>query len=245
MCTLSWALEAKGYRLFFNRDEARDRAVGEPPRVWSEAGGEFLGPRDPQGEGTWIGVNAAGWTTAVLNLYGAGVDRGAGKRSRGLIVRELAPQREAGAAEAFLGSARLRDYAPFHLVRVSPGGEGIRYSWDGSELTVQEALEQHLPLTTSSFQTERVVARRRSIFGALNAAGKPTAETLASFHRYFDPSDGAASVCMRREDAETVSLSEICVGPKIVSFTYYVRQVERGGFEPPVRAELPRAKPGK
>ena len=101
MCTLSWVYHSKGYRLLFTRDEGRGRSPALPPEIRSADPIEarehsygtaeemdsarshigspatqnrdlkYLAPRDPDGGGTWILVNAAGVTICLLNHYSA------------------------------------------------------------------------------------------------------------------------------------------------------------------------------
>lgn len=231
MCTVSWATEKGGYRLLFNRDEQRSRAEGEAPSVWDVGEGRaFLGPRDPAGGGSWIGVNHLGWTSALLNHYERAGRLPPGRRSRGEIVRAVAPCETDEELAPVLAAFDWSDFAPFHLLRVSPAGVGWLATWDGGHFTHRELSAQDLPLTSSSVETSRVVERRRTIFRALTAGGAASAESLAAFHRHYDHTDGAASVCMRREDALTVSLSDIQVGKRGIVFRYFRRDPDNGGF---------------
>jgi hypothetical protein len=240
MCTVSWAVQKGGYRLLFNRDELRSRPAAEPPRLWDEPGGSFLGPRDPAGEGTWIGVNASGWTFALLNHYAREEASPPGRTSRGRIVSALAGAHSVEALEERFGGLSLPDFAPFHLLAVDPAGKGSLRTWDGRKLGRREEVERDLPVTTSSWETTRVVERRRAIFSSLLAGGPPSPDTLPAFHRHFDQTDGAASVCMRREDAETVSLCDISVGRREIVFAYFVRDPAGTGFLSPCRQTLAR-----
>jgi len=241
MCTVSWAAQKGGYRLFFNRDELRSRPFAEPPEIWNaDSAGQFIAPRDPQGGGSWIGVNGAGRTLAVLNYYERSGVLPPGSRSRGELVRELAGEPDEGACLARLARFDLTAFAPFHLLLVDSAGKGILRTWDGERMTARSSVESELPLSTSSHAPERVVERRRAIFRALTAGGPPSAESLVSFHRHYDQSDGPASVCMVREDAMTVSLSDIAVGKREIVFRYSAREPEGGGFLPTVTTRLPR-----
>ena len=243
MCTVSWSLEKGGYRLFFNRDEQLTRVAGEPPMQWAHAAGIFYGPKDPLGGGSWIGVNPSGWTTAILNYYDApATSPTKGLKSRGQLVVSLAPLSDPLQVQAFLQGLVLEDYGPFHLLRVSPVGGGQLWTSDGEHLAHEQVGDQKLPITSSSFDTARVIARRKAIYSALNAGGASSSEALTMFHRHFDTSDMAASVSMRRKDAETVSLSEIWVKPKEIRFDYYVRAEEGPGYQSPITLKIARTK---
>ena len=146
MCTVSVIPIAGGYRVVHNRDERRDRVMGEPPAWrWFDVNGsrlEVLAPLDPAAGGTWLAMTRSGITAAVLNLnpprgvraryLGDGVDDGwlaappgfEGGKSRGVAILELlagvASGRDAGevCAEVFKGTR------PCRSVLVVPDPEG-------------------------------------------------------------------------------------------------------------------------
>lgn len=241
MCTVSWSVEKGGYRLFFNRDEQLTRAAALPPLEWTTANHTFYGPKDPAGGGTWIGVDPHGWTTAVLNYYDAtSVVPETRLRSRGELVSRLAPEKDNARVSEVLSGLDLSAYAPFHLLRVSPEGAGKGWTFDGAGMIAKEIQSADLPLTTSSQDTARVVARRKAIYVSLNAGGAVSADALGMFHRYFDSSDPAASVSMRRPDAQTVSLTKVVVRPKEITLEYAERATTGTGFQTPTVLKIQR-----
>lgn len=220
MCTVSWASDGDGYQVYFNRDEQRSRPLAEPPRRHTRAGVAYLAPSDPRGGGTWLAVNEYGVTVGVLNYYAAGLQaRSATPRSRGLLVRDLADVPSLEQAESRLAGLTLEDYPPFLLMVWGPSGAAGGVQWDGHRAQPQRWTEADRPVTTSSFRSAEVVARRRALFQALS----PAASTLRAFHLSRDPRDDAFSVWMSRPDAHTVSLSRVVVGPARVSFAYAPR----------------------
>ena len=178
-----------------------------------------------------------------MNYYDATIE-GLEKRpkSRGELVRSLAPLTDNRLVKAALSKLAKKDFAPFHFLRVSPTGEGSLWTSNGKKLSASVVATESLPLTTSSVDTERVTERRKAIYSSLNAGGATSADSLKMFHRYFDTSDPAASVSMRREDAETVSLSEIFVKAKLITFDYHERADEGTGFKSPVSLKIQRIK---
>lgn len=73
MCTVSWDTSSTADLLWFNRDEQRSRSVAEPPRQHNLPEGlSVLSPVDPDGGGTWIGVNECGLIVCLLNAYDLG-----------------------------------------------------------------------------------------------------------------------------------------------------------------------------
>src|SRR5882724_1478338 len=92
MCTVAFLPVADGYLLAHNRYESFKRAHGVPPARHAEGGRRFLAPRDPDGRGSWIGVNDAGVTACVLNAAESDAcGLPAAPRSRGLVLWSLLP----------------------------------------------------------------------------------------------------------------------------------------------------------
>jgi hypothetical protein len=69
MCTVSVVPHVGGIRLLCNRDERRTRPAALPPAIHLVRGTTALFPVDPEGGGTWIGVNDAGLAVTLLNTY--------------------------------------------------------------------------------------------------------------------------------------------------------------------------------
>src|SRR5919108_5779893 len=86
MCTVTFLARRNGYALGMSRDEKLTRVAALPPSRLRLGGRTILCPSEPNG-GTWIGVNDAGATLALINWYSV-PERVAGKVvSRGVVVR--------------------------------------------------------------------------------------------------------------------------------------------------------------
>jgi len=197
MCTVSWQRKEGRTTLWFNRDEQHGRAPAELPRNWGPASTPWLAPRDPDGGGTWLWVNAHGLTACLLNHYPRqGV--GDGTRSRGLLLWGLASSPSLAALTARLMATNLRRYQAFHLLVV--GEQAARFwTWDGVHLT--QAAEAPSFFSTSSVAPERLLPLRQELWEA--------ADDLRSLHYRFDADDPAVGPCMERDDARTVSISRV------------------------------------
>jgi uncharacterized protein with NRDE domain len=68
MCTVTFIARQNGYALGMNRDEKVTRVTALPPARFCLAGRTVLCPSEPGG-GTWIGINDAGSTLALINWY--------------------------------------------------------------------------------------------------------------------------------------------------------------------------------
>lgn len=234
MCTVAWGTETgRGLWVCFNRDEQRTRAPAEAPRLYPGPAGPLGYARDPEGGGTWLAVTARGFVVALLNQYETETpvpDTGA-RRSRGLLVRDLAKLPSAAVAEEHLRTEALTAYAPFHLLILSPGG-GVKADWDGGLLAVEEARDGWL--TTSSYRPLAIAEARRKAWERFlggDPKGGPEAVARCLREKAADP---AAGMLMDREDARTVSQTEIRLGGGGFRITYRARAEGGEGFEAPI-----------
>ncbi len=238
MCTVTWRTTSGGCTVFFNRDEQRRRASATPPTVFLHDRNRLLAARDPAAGGSWLAASERGFAVCVLNYYAAGLDaRAAAARSRGLLVLDLAAGGGVGDIVSCLAREDLGLYPPFILLAFTPSGPALQVAWDGAALDPKPLGAGDRPVTTSSYQTETVTAHRRARFAALAAAGEPDEAALAAFHTTPDPRGGAYGVCMSREDAQTVSFSQLQLTPARACYTY-VPRAEGGGWGPACTVSL-------
>lgn len=203
MCTLSWRHEAGGYHLLFNRDERKTRRLESGPSLIKENGRQLIAPRDADHGGTWLAVNEHGVTYALLNHYDLSAQRAAPENptSRGVLPIYL------GAGSAKLSEMDLQVFPPFHLVRVAPNESTRHWIWDGESLSDSVLTDEERPLTTSSFDSGRAIELRSQAFQELGKA--PSVEALAAFHRSSSTHGSPYGVLMRRDDAQTMSITHV------------------------------------
>jgi hypothetical protein len=117
MCTVIIHVAPSGIVLAANRDELLTRPWDPPAEHWPG----ITGGRDRTAGGTWMALNAAGVTAAVLNRPGT-LGPTAGKRSRGeLPLLALAHPTAANAAEA-MTRLDATQYRGFNMVIADPTG---------------------------------------------------------------------------------------------------------------------------
>lgn len=216
MCTVTWVHQDGGYQVLCNRDEKRSRARALPPQVHLANGVRYLAPTDGNFGGTWIATNEFGLTICLLN----GAGPAAAPRqftSRGLLVLDLISAESTEQACDLACRADLQKFAPFTLAMVDPLGPEAILEWTGGAKTITARAENRLPLTSSSFDTDRVCATRRREFASRERAD---AASLYEFHATHLAGPGAYSPCMHRPDAATVSFSWINVTQTEVDFFY-------------------------
>lgn len=224
MCTATWIVRPDGFDLLFNRDERRERAAADPPRIVTNGTVRALAPRDGEQGGTWIGVNELGLALALLNRYDgdpAAIPRRADDEtvSRGAIVTRMLAARSADAALRRLREDDLGLFRPFDLLALAPGDHPWRASWDGARLEVSSLGDADRPLVSTSIAGGDVTDARRAAYGRI-AGPAPDVGRLLAFHACHWPERGPRSPCMHRDEAATVSASRITVGPRRVRFRY-------------------------
>ena len=222
MCTLSWHVSATGYSVYFNRDEQRSRPQAKPP-FWHTHPNctQYLAPIDPQGGGTWIGINENGLLLALLNFYAANAPqtKESALKSRGQLIPHWMGINHLKELEHFGEQTETQDYAPFLLFGLSPHNESILFAWDGD--TLQRHRDPESPITTSSVRSEEVTRIRREYWEALSNTTSDQVLRHRQYHRWHDTADPAASVLIARSDALTVSHTEIRWERGHITMDYY------------------------
>jgi len=203
-----------------NRDEKRTRGIAFAPGVEEIGGVRNIAPIDSDGGGTWLAANEYGISLRLLNGQ-PGLDSGGPRRSRGLLIRELARAPSAGECALWAKQLDLRPYAPFSLVILEPERPAIVAQWDGSELVIDPAGDAHIPLTSSSYNAEGVRRSRLNEFANRVGTARPFDPALLyGFHSSHGASPDAYSTCMHRADAETVSFSWVVVTRSAIRLLY-------------------------
>lgn len=213
---------AGGYRLVCNRDESRRRPEALPPRRLWTGPRRALMPIDPQGGGTWIGVNDMGVTLSLLNGNPRpGSIPPKGRRSRGLIIPRLLEENSARAAIVRSTLMPLGDFAPFRLVIIDR--ETIaELRWSGRTLHARCADWSGKPavFSSSGLGDRLVTAPRGALFRRLMAEGGDARRAQDRFHRHAWPARPHLSVVMSRPEARTVSRTAVEVSRGAARMTY-------------------------
>jgi hypothetical protein len=210
-----------GFDLMCNRDENRTRRRAMPPTVRELRGVRFIAPTDGDFGGTWVGANEFGIAVSLLNRYEAGAVAGGDEISRGLLVLDLMDAQSRLAVRERLGAIVLSRFRPFTLVALAPGEPALVAKWTGRTCLFEYDGEYSMPLVSSAVDGAAVEAWRRGLLvGEPARVDDLASEDLDAFHRSHDPSAGSYSVCMHRDDAETVSLSHVSVRADSVRISY-------------------------
>ena len=229
MCTVAFIPDAEsGYLLGHNRDELRSRARGLPPERHEGPGASFLAPRDPDGGGTWIGVNDSRMTLCLLNSAERDPARLPPEpRSRGLLLWDVLALASVDAVDARLDNTRelLGEVRAFHMVAALPGTRAraavsVHWRWDGENL-VRETREGPAMYVSSSYDQVAVERERGAAWQRLRSGGSvPDEPALIRWLASAGETLGPFSVCMDRPNAMTVSRTLVRVGARAVEMRY-------------------------
>lgn len=213
MCTALFHLDESGLAVTMNRDERHERGAEIAP-VMNITGLRWIGPRDSDQGGSWIGVNELGLLCFLLNAYLPGENKLHRSKNNhpsrgGLVTRAL--QHDFDGARAGLEQmADMAPYLPFTMV-LAKVGRACSYDWDGDQLTVTKLLEGWQLFTSSSWQSQQVCEKRQRLFDRWLAEGKPQDGSLPTLNLLSLPGDEAASPMMKRWDAATRSITQVQV----------------------------------
>jgi hypothetical protein len=212
MCTVSLLARRRGYALAMNRDELLTRVAGIPPRRREVNGREVLCPSEPGG-GTWIALNDSGATLALINWYSVKTRVKTNPRSRGEVVNATCGAASPEDADAALHTLPLRRINAFRLIGVFPRTqEVVEWRWNLKELERVCHSWRTQQWISSGYDEPGAQRVRSSTFrAAQKQLSCGSLDWLRRLHRSHAPERSAYSTCMHREDAATVSYTEVVV----------------------------------
>ena len=222
MCTLSFLPVKCGYVAAMNRDEQRSRAAALVPVIRRSAGRSLVYPQEPGG-GTWIGGNSRGNLLALLNWYSMEPAKlGAKVRSRGGIIPAILGEDTAESSEATLRDVALTGLFPFRLFGFFPEERLIReWRWDTKVLSAAPYAWDRHHWFSSSWSDDAAAAQRGLACERAWQRGSSDPRTwLRKLHASHEPAPGPFSVCVHREDAATVSYTELHWGREGLEMCY-------------------------
>jgi hypothetical protein len=220
VCTLSFVPKNAGYLVAMNRDELLTRGSAHPPATHEPGGTKAIFPTDVEG-GTWIAATERGDTWALLNRNGG--RRSAKNVSRGRVVLGAVAAPDFTSITGILEEAGLFNFLPFRLIGVSAVLRQVQeWVWDGQALSVLDHPWGPRQWFSSGLSDTKAAEIRGEIFKAGRlSANAGTVNWLRRMHASHDPAPGAFSVCVHRDDAATVSYTEIEVSQGTVEMRYH------------------------
>lgn len=202
-----------GYCLAMNRDEKLTRPTGLPPALRIlQNNRRVVCPSEPGG-GTWIALNDAGVTLALINWYSVSDRAQASPVSRGEVIKATCAACNLNSVETLLNDLPLNRINPFRLIGIFASSTEIaEWRWN------LKSLERKIPAWKTQqwissgfdeFSAQR--ERSRSFHKALRQSSAGCLDWLRRLHRSHTPEKGPFSTCMHRIDAATVSYTEVAV----------------------------------
>ncbi len=225
MCTVSFIPTSKGFLLGMNRDEQRVRAKALPPDIHECGSLSALYPSEPSG-GTWIGLNETGLTIALINWYSKPQLKAAPVFSRGAIIPRILASNSADSAERLLRELQLDRLNPFRLIMISHRERTIK-EFQSDSITLSKI---HHPWErnhwfSSGFEEPVVDIIRTQTCAEMiqdsETVSLQAPNILRNLHRSHAPEKGPYSICMHREDACTVSFTEVIVVNSVATVSYH------------------------
>jgi hypothetical protein len=220
MCTVTFIARQNGYALAMNRDEKLARAAALPPAQRKIDGRIVLFPSEPSG-GTWVGVNDAGVTLALINWYFISKRIDGSPVSRGSIVKSVLSATSPAAVHGFAG-VPLDRINPFRLLGFFPANQTVvEWRWDLKSV-VQLHHHWRTDMWASSGHDEPgAQENRRKVFDeTLRQSSSGNLNWLRRLHRSHGLQPGPYSICMHRNGAATVSYTEISVSRHTARMSY-------------------------
>lgn len=209
MCSVAWSFFGSGYELVFNRDEQWCRPRSHPVRVEYDHPVPGLCARDAQAGGTWLYVNSAGLTLALMNAYPPSWYPKPGLHSRGEIPLLGARFYTLGDLTSYLDTRTWTEYAPFSLL-CWEGDTMEWYRWDGLNLVLQPRPTRNF-LTSSSVNPASVRQARENRYDQIRE------HSLIEILTDSQSSSPSEAIFVTRDDGGTVSQSMVRVTPERIS----------------------------
>jgi hypothetical protein len=221
MCTVSFIPSSKGFLLAMNRDEQRTRTKGLAPDIHQSGGIRALYPSESS-DGTWIGLNEAGLTIALINWYSKPQLTGTPAFSRGEIIPKLLASGSVHDAELLLRNLPLTQLNPFRIIMISARIKSIdEFRSDARSLEKVSFLwETHHWFSSGFDEPETMQQRALTCSNEGNHSETDPLTRVRNLHRSHSPEKGPYSICMHREDACTVSFTELIVEDTIATMAY-------------------------
>jgi hypothetical protein len=220
MCSVSFLPREDGFVLAMNRDERLSRQSALPPEVIKRDGLAMLYPRELSG-GTWIGINSAGMAFSLVNWYSQPDCGDSHPVSRGEVVRTLLSARNCADAASLLPRLPLRRMNPFRLMVVGSREHSlVEWHCSGGYLERFDLRWKRHHWFSSGVDEGKANEIRRRVCARMHGDSFDLA-SLRKLHRSHAPKAGPFSLCMHRDEACTVSYTEINVRGS-VAMTYYI-----------------------
>lgn len=210
MCTVSFLPKRTGFALAMNRDEQKSRLTGLPPERHLVSQQACLYPSE-LGGGTWIGLNHSALALALINWYEKPVSSSPGLLSRGIVVPSGLAARSLVSLKKIIRNLPLTRLNPFRLLCISLRERVVmEFRWDGHLLENRSHPWKRRHWFSSGYDETQAAAERAAVvIASAQKISQCSLTWLRDLHQSHQPKRGPFSICMHRDDAQTVSFTEI------------------------------------
>jgi hypothetical protein len=210
MCTVIFSPRRGGFALGMNRDEQISRETAFPPARHQVGGRQAIFPHEKSG-GTWIGINDAGVCLALINWYSVPARVGQNPISRGKVVASLLSAVTTNAVDEMIAKLALKRMNPFRLIGIFRDEKKVmEWRWDRKKLARKTYGWNYGIWISSGFDEPGAQKTRKKVFTkALPQSSSGSLQWLRRLHRSHQLERGPYSICMHRDDAATVSYTEV------------------------------------
>ena len=222
MCTVSFFPNSRGFYVAMNRDESLRRPIAALPEVHVSDSRFSVYPSEPSG-GTWIGLNDSGLCFALINWYAVPARPKSQAISRGTVVKTALTARNFDESHSVLSALPLNRMPPFRVIAIAFQERAVtEFRWDQNVLLPQRKQWIANHWFSSGLNESTAQAKRAEV--CLRERKRPDAgglQWLRELHKSHLPEPGAFSICMHREDAATVSYTEIVIEDRLGVMRYH------------------------
>lgn len=241
MCSVTFWPRRDGYLLAMNRDEKWTRPAALPPSVRDAGGRIAIYPSESSG-GTWIGLNDAAVSFALVNWYAVAARPPLQPVSRGEVVKRLLGASSRDEVPELLRTLPLGNVPPFRVAGIFPGTRSVwEWRWNGesmADLPGEWSPRQWLSSGLDEPQAQRI--RGQTFASRCKHVEAGETGWVRALHSSHEPERGAFSMCVHREDAGTVSYTEIECDDRTGSLRYFVGSpcLANAATPPPIEFRL-------
>lgn len=205
-----------------NRDEQRSRAHATGFKYHKLAKHQAYYPIDPQGGGTWLGVNDKKLTIALLNQNPLTFKKGMrAYRSRGVLIPQLLSASSSQQVAEHLSHMELNDFPPFKILTIDSRLQISSLYWNAAELTLEQETLPHISSSSSVNEESAKSYRKQKFQEFLSGRETFSREDCASFLKRSEVGYEGLSVLMSRDDAHTVSTTLLMVNKDSTQLSHY------------------------
>jgi hypothetical protein len=210
MCTVTYIAQKETDFIFTSsRDVPYKREAALFPKEYIENNTKLIYPKDPQGQGSWIGLSEHKHLVCLLNGgFKNHKPNGNYTKSRGLIVKELLVEKNNLLAKA--KNINLDNIEPFTIIIVTWYNtelELIELVWTGDArfITVLDSSKNHI-WSSATLYTQTMKKQREDWFKTWQKMEK---RPILDFHHKAGVGNPKIDVMMDRTTVGTVSISQI------------------------------------